>query len=99
MGGLGLGQAAFPVTAAGCRRLTGWLRGFGVVDRVGVEVTGAMALATPDTSVDCCQEPLRRRISMSSAPTTTGSGGLEVAGGMVAVGRWWYSCRSVPARV
>lgn len=46
-GGLGLGQAAFPVTAAGYRRLTGWLRGFGVVDRVGVEFTGALALATP----------------------------------------------------
>jgi hypothetical protein len=25
--------------------------------------------------------------------------GLKVAGGMVAVGGWWYPCRSVPARV
>jgi transposase len=36
-----LGQAAFPATAAGYRQLTGWLRGFGPVDRVGVESTGA----------------------------------------------------------
>jgi transposase len=36
-----LGQAAFPATAAGYRELTGWLGGFGPVDRVGVESTGA----------------------------------------------------------
>ena len=41
--GLGsvLGTASFPTSAAGYRRLLGWLRGFGEPDRVGVEGTGS----------------------------------------------------------
>src|SRR5215813_13533810 len=40
IGGL-LGMAEFPATAAGHRRLLGWLSGFGSVARVGVEGTGS----------------------------------------------------------
>ena len=40
LGGL-LGVARFPVTLAGYRRLVGWMRGFGAVERVGVEGTGS----------------------------------------------------------
>lgn len=36
-----LGTASFPTTAAGYASLLGWLRGFGEVDRVGVESTGS----------------------------------------------------------
>jgi len=35
-----LGDAEFPATAAGCRRLLAWLRRWGAVQRVGVEGTG-----------------------------------------------------------
>lgn len=41
--GLLLGTASFPTTAQGYARLIGWLRGQGVVERVGVESTGAYA--------------------------------------------------------
>ena len=40
LGGV-LGTAMFPATAAGYERLRGWLEGFGVVERVGVEGTGS----------------------------------------------------------
>jgi transposase len=40
LGGL-LGVQEFPATAAGYRRLTGWLDGFGAVALVGVEGTGS----------------------------------------------------------
>ena len=40
VGGL-LEVAEFPATAAGHRRLLGWLAGFGPVARVGVEGTGS----------------------------------------------------------
>jgi transposase len=36
-----LGTVAFPTTPAGCRALLAWLAGFGTVERVGVEGTGA----------------------------------------------------------
>ena len=36
-----LGVASFPVTVAGYVQLLGWLAGFGEVERVGVEGTGA----------------------------------------------------------
>ena len=39
-GGL-LGVESFPTTAAGYRRIVGWLRGFGQVELVGVEGTGS----------------------------------------------------------
>jgi transposase len=38
-----LGAAAFPTTGTGYGRLIGWLRGYGEVERVGVESTGAYA--------------------------------------------------------
>ena len=38
-----LGTAEFPTTAAGYRRLLAWMRGFGELDRVGVEGTGTYA--------------------------------------------------------
>jgi transposase len=38
-----LGAAAFPTTAAGYARLISWLRGYGTVQRVGVESTGGYA--------------------------------------------------------
>jgi transposase len=40
-----LGSASFPTTLAGYRALLGWLRCFGVVDRVGVESSGSYAAA------------------------------------------------------
>ena len=36
-----LGTAEFPTTPAGFRRLVAWLRGFGRLERVGVEGTGS----------------------------------------------------------
>ena len=36
-----LGTASFPTTVAGYAGLLAWLRGFGVLDRVGVESTGS----------------------------------------------------------
>jgi len=36
-----LGTESFPTTAAGYRQLLSWLTGFGTVDSVGVEGTGA----------------------------------------------------------
>jgi transposase len=36
-----LGTAEFPTTPAGYRRLLAWLRGFGPVERVGIEGTGS----------------------------------------------------------
>ena len=36
-----LGTAAFPTTPDGYRRLTRWVRGHGLLDRVGVEGTGS----------------------------------------------------------
>jgi transposase len=43
LGGLGqrLGDAGFPATQEGYGRLTAWLRGFGDVERVGVESSGS----------------------------------------------------------
>src|SRR6266545_4331067 len=38
-----LGAAAFPTTAEGYAGLISWVRGYGEVDRVGVESTGAYA--------------------------------------------------------
>jgi transposase len=40
-----LADQQFPTTPAGYRRLLAWLRSFGVVDRVGVEGTGAYGAA------------------------------------------------------
>ncbi len=39
--GAELGVRPFPTTAAGHRSLLAWLRGFGAVERVGVEGTGS----------------------------------------------------------
>jgi transposase len=36
-----LGTAEFPTTPAGYRRLVAWLRGFGPVERVGIEGAGS----------------------------------------------------------
>jgi transposase len=36
-----LGDAEFPTTAAGYQALLGWVGSFGVIDRVGVELTGS----------------------------------------------------------
>lgn len=36
-----LGDAEFPATPAGYRALLAWMRGFGKVQRIGVEGTGA----------------------------------------------------------
>jgi transposase len=38
-----LGATAFPTTAAGYARMISWLGGYGEVERVGVESTGAYA--------------------------------------------------------
>jgi len=40
--GAELADATFPTTAAGYRRLLAWARSFGVLDRAGVEGTGAL---------------------------------------------------------
>lgn len=40
-----LGDREFPTTPAGYRQLTGWLRGHGELERVGVEGTGAYGAA------------------------------------------------------
>lgn len=40
-----LGDAPFPVTAAGYQALLGWVGQFGVIDRVGVELTGSYGAA------------------------------------------------------
>ncbi len=40
-----LGTEQFPTTAAGYRRLLGWMRTFGQLDRVGVEGTGTYGVA------------------------------------------------------
>ena len=40
-----LGTAEFPTTAAGYRRLLAWMRGFGELDRVGVEGTGTYGVS------------------------------------------------------
>jgi transposase len=40
-----LGSASFPTTLAGYRELLAWLRGFGTVERVGVESSGSYAAA------------------------------------------------------
>ena len=36
-----LGTESFPTTTAGYRRLLGWFRGFGELEAVGIEGTGA----------------------------------------------------------
>jgi len=43
--GGGLGTESFPTTAAGYRRLLGWLRSFGPIHAVGVEGTGSYGSA------------------------------------------------------
>jgi transposase len=40
-----LGTAEFPTTAAGYRRLVGWMRSFGELDQVGVEGTGTYGVS------------------------------------------------------
>ena len=40
-----LGTAEFPTTAAGYRRLVGWMRSFGSLDPVGVEGTGTYGVS------------------------------------------------------
>ena len=40
-----LGTAEFPITAAGYRRLLGWMCGFGELDRIGVEGTGTSGVS------------------------------------------------------
>ena len=40
-----LGTEEFPTTAAGYRRLLSWMRGFGELDRVGVEGTGTYGVS------------------------------------------------------
>jgi hypothetical protein len=40
-----LGTAEFPTTAAGYRRLLGWMCGFGELDRIGVEGTGTSGVS------------------------------------------------------
>ena len=46
-----LGTEQFPTTAAGYQQLLSWMRGFGDLDRVGVEGTGSDA--TPPTTAHC----------------------------------------------
>jgi transposase len=46
-----LGTAEFPTTAAGYRRLVGWMRSFGELDQVGVEGTGTYGCRWPATCV------------------------------------------------
>ncbi len=41
MNGGALGVESFPTTAAGHRCLASWMSGFGVIERVGIEGTGA----------------------------------------------------------
>ncbi|MEV4136944.1 transposase [Dactylosporangium sp. NPDC049742] len=40
-----VGDATFPTTATGYRRLLAWTRGFGILDRAGVEGTGSYGAA------------------------------------------------------
>lgn len=43
--GVLLATSTFPATAAGCRRLLAWVRGFGPLHRAGVECTGSYGAA------------------------------------------------------
>ena len=43
--GAQVADATFPTTSAGYRRLLAWARGFGVVERAGVEGTGSYGVA------------------------------------------------------
>ncbi len=60
IGGL-LGVAEYPATSAGHRELRGWLSGFGLVARVGVEGTGFYGAARPDRRPRGPQPRHRRR--------------------------------------
>ena len=85
-----LGTASFAATGAGCGELLGWMRGWGDVERVGVEGTGsygagpARHLAAAGVATVEVIRPSRRAWSSSAAATwrsATGTGRRDLAAG------------------
>jgi transposase len=87
-----LGVARFPVTPAGYRRLLAWMRGYGRVERVGVEGTGSYGAGLSRHLLEAglvvleVTRPTVKSVTATAKTTTSTRSRLRVLRSLV--GRW-----------